>query len=174
MFFYFRSWSFRACSVKRAWEGFLSFRCVRCLRFIFCSYAKPTLKAEIWGENFFYFFKRIGLWKIKKISLYRLLTHPISTAQSPHRKEQKPLLTMWLWAMLQKSFFRIKATDKNPLTCGFLKELRSMPSRRRTEERKIFLVLKVDWIIKTKKNFPLYASLPTPPSSTSSSPGRLP
>jgi hypothetical protein len=33
--------------------------------------------------------------------------------------------------MLQKSFFRIKATDKNPLTYGFLKELRSMPSRRR-------------------------------------------
>lgn len=54
-----------------------------------------------------------------------------------------------------------------------MKKATLMPSLMQKDDWKIFLVLKADWIMKTRKNFPLYASLPTPPSSASSSPCRI-
>ncbi len=71
-----------------------------------------------------------------------------------HRKEQKPLLTIGLWSLVQKAFFRIKADDKNLLTYGFLKELRSVPTlRQQREVGKFFLFFFKVWSLKNKKNF---------------------
>ena len=88
-----------------------------------------------------------------KISLHRLLTHPITSDQSPIVKSKNRSLRWCSGRWCRKVFFRIKATDKNLLTYGFLKELRSVPTLRQSYVGKFFLFFFKVWSLKNKKNF---------------------